>query len=226
MNTTHAQVDRFFTDQLIDDDPALAAALTDSDAARLPEIQVTALQGQQLFLFARAIGARRILEIGTLGGYSAIWLARALPPDGRLITLEIEPRHAAVARQNLDRAGVADRVEIIEGPALDSLDHLAHDDPAPFDLVFIDADKENLDAYFTGAVGLTRPGGVIIADNVVREGAIIDDANIDPRILGVRRLLDLIARTPGVTATVTQTVGAKGYDGFLFAVVEGAHEAR
>ncbi|RMH25670.1 MAG: O-methyltransferase [Planctomycetota bacterium] len=220
-NPRHAEVDRFFLDALPAPDEALDAALADSATAGLPEIQVTPAQGRALGLLARAIGAARILEIGTLGGVSAIHMARALPPDGRLVTLELEPRHAAVARRNLDRARLADRVEIVVGPALDSMDRLIEQGAPPFDLVFIDADKENLDGYFARALRLTRPGGVILADNVVRDGAVVDDASGDPRVLGVRRMLGLIRDTPNVSATVIQTVGAKGYDGFLLAVVDG-----
>ena len=165
-------------------------------------------------------GARSILEVGTLGGYSTIWLARALPPGGRLVTLEAEPRHAEVAAINLDRAGVADVVEIVIGKALDTLPRLAEDGRGPFDFVFIDADKPGNPDYFAWALRLSRPGAVIVVDNVVRGGAVADAGSDDPAVLGTRRLVELVAAEPRVTATAVQTVGSKGHDGFLLAVVE------
>jgi caffeoyl-CoA O-methyltransferase len=165
------------------------------------------------------IGARRILEIGTLGGYSTIWLGRALPPDGRLVTMEINPAAAAVARQNLARAGLADRVDLMLAPAAESLRQLAADRVEPFDLVFIDADKASSDSYFLAALGLSRAGTVIIVDNVVRDGTVADAASTDPNILGIRRLMELVARESRVDATAIQTVGSKGYDGFFVARV-------
>jgi predicted O-methyltransferase YrrM len=214
-------VDRYLCDLLAPDEPALAAALEASAAARLPPIQVSPNQGKLLHLLARAQGARRILEIGTLGGYSTIWLARALPEDGRLVTLEIDPGHAEVARGNLARAGLADRVEIRLGRALDTLPKLAAESRAAFDLVFIDADKPANPEYFRWALELTRPGSLIVIDNVVRDGAVIDAASADPAVQGVRRLHELLAAEPRVCATAIQTVGSKGYDGFAIALVTG-----
>lgn len=212
-------VDRYFGETLAPTDAALEAALQASAAAGLPAISVSPPQGKLLHLLARIHGARRILEIGTLGGYSTIWLARALPAGGRLVTLEIEPRHAEVARGNLERAGFAQQTEVRVGPALETLPKLAAEGGAPFDLVFIDADKVNIPAYFTWALKLTRPGAVIIVDNVVRNGAVIDPASSDPSVQGVRRLNAMLAAEPRVSATSIQTVGAKGYDGFTLALV-------
>ena len=212
-------VDRYFSDQLLPPDPALEAALQASVAAGLPPINVSPTQGKLLQLLARMQQARTILEIGTLGGYSTIWLARALPADGRLITLEADPKHAAVARANLVRAGLAGVVELRLGRALDTLPQLAAEGRGPFDLVFIDADKPGYPDYFAWALKLTRRGSLIIADNVVRKGAVIDPASPDPIVQGVRRLHELIAAEPRVSATVIQTVGSKGYDGFAIALV-------
>jgi predicted O-methyltransferase YrrM len=217
------EVDDYLTSLLISDDAdddALQAALRDSDAAGLPHIAVSPSQGRLLNLLALAQGARRILEIGTLGGYSTIWLARALPADGRLITLEYEPRHAEVARGNLARAGLDKVAEVRTGPALDSLARLAAMDTPPFDLVFLDADKEQYPRYLEEALRLTRPGSLIIADNVIRGGAVADADSDDPRVQGVRRFLELMARHPKLTATAVQTVGSKGYDGFSLARVQ------
>jgi predicted O-methyltransferase YrrM len=208
-------VDRYITDLLVPSDPALDAALEDSTAAGLPHIQVSPAQGKFLHLLARLMGARRILEIGTLGGYSTIWLARALPPDGRLTTLEISPRHAEVARINVARAGFADVVDLRLGRALDTLPGLA----GPFDFIFIDADKPSNADYFTWALKLCRPGGLILIDNVIRDGAVIDAASTDADVQGVRRLNDLLETERRVSATTIQTVGSKGYDGFTLAVV-------
>jgi predicted O-methyltransferase YrrM len=213
------RVDDYVNEMLIGADPDLEAALADSARAGLPAIAVSAPQGKLLQLIARGIGARRILEIGTLGGYSTIWLARALPGDGRLISLELEPRHAEVARANLARAGLAGRVEVRVGPALETLAALAAGEVEPFDLVFIDADKDNIPAYFDASVRLTRPGGLIITDNVVRDGALIDGDSGDGRVRGVRAFHDLLSGRADVDATTIQTVGAKGYDGFNLAVV-------
>jgi predicted O-methyltransferase YrrM len=216
-------VDRYFTDTLRLDDPDLGAAVTACEAAGLPPIQVTPNQGKLLHLLARTIGARRILEIGTLGGYSAIWLARALPPGGRLVTLEFEPKHAAVALENLTRAGVAGRVEIRVGAALEALPKLAAEGGDPFDLVFIDADKENNPDYFEWALRLTRPGSLIIVDNVARHGEVIDASSPDAAVTATRRVLELMASDPRVSATAIQTVGTKGYDAFAIArVADGA----
>lgn len=217
---TWAEVDRYVSQRLIGPDDDLEAALAASEAAGLPAIAVSAPQGKLLHLIARSINARAILEMGTLGGYSTIWLARALQPGGRLVTLELEERHANVARANLDRAGVGDRVEIRIGPALETLPALAEDRLEPFDLVFIDADKENIPAYFDWSLRLTRHGGVIITDNVVRNGALADPDAQDPRVLGVRAFHEMLSTRPGIEATTIQTVGAKGYDGFTYVVVD------
>jgi predicted O-methyltransferase YrrM len=177
-------------------------------------------QGKLLHLWARMIGARSILEVGTLGGYSTIWLARALPPGGRLVTLEAEPRHAEVAVANLERAGVADRVDVVVGKALDTLPVLADEGRGPFDLTFIDADKQGNADYFQWAVRLSRPGSVIVVDNVVRQGSVLDAGSDDPAVVGTRRLFEVVAAEPRVTATAVQTVGSKGHDGFLLALVD------
>ena len=213
------EVDRYLAATLLEADPALEAALSVSDAAGLPAICVTPNQGKLLQLLARVLGARRILEIGTLGGYSTIWLARALPPDGRLITLEADQWHAAVARENLKRAGVADRVELRLGLAAESLPQLVAQRAEPFDLTFIDADKENTAAYFDFAVRLSRPGSLIVVDNVVRAGKVLDPASHDASVQGIRRFLAAVQTDPRVTATALQTVGSKGHDGFAIALV-------
>ena len=216
-----AKVDQFFNQALIGDDPVLTRALAAGRAAGLPAIDVAANQGKMLHLMALLVGAERILEVGTLAGYSAIWMARALKPSGRLVTLEIDPKHAEVARVNFAAAGLADKVEVRVGPALQSLPVLAAEAPEPFDLVFIDADKASNPDYFAWAVKLTRPGGLIIVDNVVRNGAVADAASRDANVLGVRRLIAEVAAEPKVQATAIQTVGDKGYDGFLMARVVG-----
>lgn len=208
-------VDHYFDGALTPADPALSAALKASEAGGLPAIQVSAAQGKQLHLLARSIRARHILEVGTLGGYSTIWLARALPPDGQLITLEVDSHHAEVARGNIANAGLADRVDIRVGPALETLPGVT----GPFDLVFIDADKPNNAGYFHHAVRLSRPGTVIVVDNVVRNGAVVDASSGDAAVQGTRRLVDTVAAEPRVSATAIQTVGTKGYDGYLLAVV-------
>lgn len=212
-------VERYFTDRLIQPDPALDAALEASRAAGLPSIAVAPNEGKLLHLLARVVGARNILEIGTLAGYSAIWLARALPAGGRLVTLESEPWHAEVARANIARAGLADRVELRVGLALDELPKVAAERLGPFDLVFIDADKPNNPDYFQWALKLSRRGSLIIVDNVVRDGAVIDAGSKDPNIHGVRQMTELMAAEPRVSATVIQTVGSKGYDGMAMAFV-------
>jgi len=214
-----SSVDRYICDHLVPPDPALEAALKDSTAAGLPEISVTPNQGKFLQMLARLCGARRILEFGTLGGYSTIWLARALPAGGRLITLECESRHAEVARANIARAGVADVVDLRVGPALELLPGIETEGIGPFDLIFIDADKASIDQYFRWALKLSRPGSVIIADNVVRQGAVTDPASLDPNVQGVRRLYELLSTESRVIATALQTVGSKGHDGFAIAVV-------
>ena len=220
MRDQWSAVDEFLNAQVIPDDPALTAALADSAAAGLPEIAVAPNQGKLLHILARLRGARTILEIGTLGGYSTIWLARALPADGRLVTLEIDPRHAAVAKANLTRAGVADQVEIRVGPALSALPALAGEGRPPFDLTFIDADKPNNADYFGWALKLSRPGSLIVVDNVVRQGAVIDGGSTDPNVLGTRRLYERLRSEPRVTATALQTVGVKGWDGLVVALVD------
>jgi len=218
-NETWTRVDQYLAGQLLPPDDALDAALRSSDAAGLPSINVSPTQGALLQMFARLCGARRILEIGTLGGYSTIWLARGLPPGGRLITLEADEQHAAVARANIGRAGLAAVVEIRVGRALDSLPVLARESRAPFDLTFIDADKVNTPEYFLSALGMSRPGSVIIVDNVVRNGAVADASTTDASVRGMRRFFELLKSEPRVTATAVQTVGGKGYDGFAVALV-------
>ncbi|NUR43627.1 MAG: O-methyltransferase [Streptomyces sp.] len=213
-------VDAYFAARLAPDDEALAATLRESEAAGLPQIAVSAPQGKLLQLLAHIQGARRILEIGTLGGYSTIWLARALPADGRLVSLEYSPRHAEVAAGNIARAGLDKLVEIRVGAALDSLPLLADEHPAPFDLVFIDADKANNPHYVEWALKLTRVGSLIIVDNVVRGGRVADQDDTTPDVTGTRAALDLLGSHPRVSATAIQTVGAKGYDGFALARVE------
>lgn len=220
MNQTQwTAVDRYFAELFLDSDPVLDAALQDSSAAGLPAIHVSPNQGRLLAILAQAVGARSILEIGTLGGYSTIWLARALPPGGTLISLEANPGHAAVARANIARAGLADAVEARLGCALDTLAELATDARAPFDLVFIDADKPTYAAYFDWALKLTRRGSLIIADNVVRRGAVVDAESSDPNVQGVRQFNAAVAAEPRVIATGLQTVGSKGYDGLTIALV-------
>jgi predicted O-methyltransferase YrrM len=213
------EVDRYITDLLVPPDPALDAALQVSSAAGLPPIAVSPNQGKLLHLLARVQGARKILEIGTLGGYSTIWLARALPAGGRLITLEFNPKYAEVARGNIARAGLAGVVELRLGHALDTLPQLADEGCGPFDLIFIDADKQTYPDYFAWSLKLSRRGTLIIADNVVRNGAVADAANTDLNVQGARRFNELLAAEPRVSATIIQTVGSKGYDGFAFAVV-------
>ncbi len=216
LKPTPADVDEFLDTTVLDDDPALTAALEASDAAGLPKIAVSAQQGKFLSLLAGAVGARRILEIGTLGGFSTIWLARGAGPDGRVVTLEYEAKHAEVARANLDRAGVGDRVEILVGAALDSLPKVTG---GPFDLVFIDADKENNPGYLEWAVKLTRPGSVVIVDNVIREGSVLSPEPGDEVVRGTRRALEIMGEHPQLDTAVLQTVGAKHWDGFAIAVV-------
>lgn len=212
-------VDAYLTKMLVDSDAVLDEALAASVAAGLPAINVSPTQGKLLNLLTRVHGARRILEIGTLGGYSTIWLARALPADGRLISLEASAHHAEVARANIARAGLADKVEVRLGQALQTLPFLRSEQLGPFDLFFIDADKANNANYFRWAVELSRPGSVIIVDNVVRRGAVIEESSEDPDVRGVRQLNEAIAAEPRVSATAIQTVGSKGYDGFTLALV-------
>jgi predicted O-methyltransferase YrrM len=210
-------VDRYITDLVVQPDPVLDAALEASIAAGLPEISVTPGHGKLLYLLAKIRHASRILEIGTLGGYSTIWLARALPPSGRVVTLESNPSHAAVARSNIARAGLTGVVDLRVGLALDVLPALAAEGQK-FDLTFIDADKPNIPAYFEWAMKLSNPASLIIVDNVVRDGAVIDETSDDPSVRGVRRLNEILAADKRVSATTIQTVGSKGYDGFTIAL--------
>jgi len=215
-------VDRYLADRLLPRDDALEATLAANVAADLPAIDVSPLQGRLLEIIVRMIGARRVLEIGTLGGYSTICLARGLPVDGRVITLEYERRHADVARGNLAHAGLAARVEIRVGPAIESLPILEAEGAGPFDLIFIDADKQSNDAYLRWALRLSRPGTIIICDNIVRHGGIIDPTSEDAGVQGTRRFFDLVAAEPRLRATAIQTVGTKGWDGFAILIVDGA----
>ena len=213
-------VDEYLTETLARPDAVLEAALRESEAAGLPPINVSPPQGKFLNLLARIQGARNILEIGTLGGYSAIWLARALPPGGgRLVTLEVDANHAKVARANLARAGLANVVQVRLGRAIDTLPELEHEGAGPFDFIFIDADKPSNPEYFAWALRLSRRGTVIVVDNVVRKGAVADAASADAAVQGVRRLNLMMAGEPRVSATALQTVGGKGYDGFALALV-------
>jgi predicted O-methyltransferase YrrM len=217
---TFAAVDQFIGETILDEDDALRGAVEAAEAAGLPSIQVSPPQGKLLQLLVRLLGARRILEFGTLGGYSSILMARALPEDGRLITLEAKPEYAEVARDSIERAGVGDKVEVRVGPALEALPVLEEEGAGPFDLVFIDADKVNTPTYFAWALERTRPGGLIVADNVVRDGALGDPADSDEGTKSQRRLHETLAKEPRVSATTIQTVGVKGYDGFLIALVQ------
>lgn len=216
-----AEVDNFIADLFVNPDPVLDAALEASEKAGLPKIEVSPSYGKLLFLLAKMIGARKILEIGTLAGYSTIWLARALPKDGRLVTLEFDPKHAKVARTNVDRAGLAAIVDVRVGRALDTLPKIAAAGEGPFDLIFLDADKPNNPAYFEWALKLSRKGSLIVADNVVRFGALIDDKSSDASVKGVRNFIEIIALEKRVNATAIQTVGVKGHDGFALALVIG-----
>jgi predicted O-methyltransferase YrrM len=213
-------VDQYTTGLLMPPDAALDAALADSEAAGLPSISVSASQGKLLMLLAQLASATQILEIGTLGGYSSIWLARALRPGGRLITLEADPKHAEVARSNIARAGFAQTVQVRLGDARASIQQLAADGLGPFDLFFIDADKQSIPHYLEWSLKLSRPGSLIIVDNVVRDGALIDGKSKDASVQGVRKMHEMLAAEPRVSATTIQTVGSKGYDGFTLALVE------
>ncbi|MER5898614.1 O-methyltransferase [Streptomyces mirabilis] len=213
------EVDDYFATLLAPADETLTAALRDSDAAGLPQIAVAPNQGKLLQLLAEIQGARRVLEIGTLGGYSTIWLGRALPADGRLITFEYDATHAEVARRNLARAGLDKIAEVRVGPALESLPKLAEENPEPFDFVFIDADKVNNPHYVEWALKLTRPGSLIVVDNVVRSGRVTEAGSAEPSVRGTRAALELIAAHPKLSGTAIQTVGSKGYDGFALARV-------
>jgi predicted O-methyltransferase YrrM len=220
MSDRWIDVDRYFSEMLVPTDAALDAALMTSGQAGLPPINVAANQGKMLELIARSMGARRILEIGTLGGYSAIWLARALPDGGKLVSLEIDQSYAEVAVANIVRAGFSDRAEVRVGPATETLQEMIDAGDEPFDLVFIDAEKSEYPDYFALALELSRPGTLIIADNVVRDGEVLDENSRDERVQGVRRFVELVAKEPRVDATAVQTVGSKGYDGFAFVLVK------
>jgi len=219
-------VDRYLTETVVRPDPALGAAVEASNAAGLPQIAVAANEGKLLHILALTRGAKRILEIGTLGGYSTIWLARALPPGGRLVSLEANETHARVARANIERADLGADVEVRLGPALETLPLLAAEGAGPFDLTFIDADKPNIPAYFEWALELAAPDGLIVVDNVIRDGAVADPASTDPSVLGVRRLNEMLRDERRVIATTLQTVGSKGYDGFTIALVNGEPSRR
>ena len=219
MQDLWTQVDRYFGELLVPSDEQLDAALSANERAGLPPIDVTGLQGKFLGLLARISGARRILEIGTLGGYSTIWLARALPEGGCVVTLELNRHHAEVARANLLHAGVLDRVDLRVGPAVESLQSLEESGAVPFDLIFIDADRPSDPEYLQWALKLSHPGTVIVTDNVVRKGKVVEAESDDPDVKGIRRFTELLAAEPRLSATVLQTVGAKGYDGFAMAVV-------
>jgi predicted O-methyltransferase YrrM len=214
-----AAIDQYIADLLVEDDPVLKAALEASEAAGLPRINVAPNQGKLLMLLARAIGARKILEIGTLGGYSTIWLARALSRGGRLVTLEVNPTYAEVARANIARAGLAENVALRVGRAHDTLTALAAEGAGPFDLIFIDADKPGTPGYFQWAVRLARRGSLIVVDNVVREGAIVEASSDDLNVQGMRRFFELAATDPRVSGTAIQTVGSKGHDGLAILLV-------
>lgn len=212
-------VDDYIAGHLLGDDPVLDAALAANAAAGLPAIDVSPVQGKMLHLLARGIGARRILEVGTLGGYSTIWLARALPEGGRLVTLELEPHHADVARTNLERAGLAGMVEVRVGRASSTLDAMIAAGDEAFDFIFVDADKEGYPDYLRAAVRLSRPGTMIVFDNVVREGGVLDPDHPDARVQGTRALFEAMAAEPRLSATAIQTVGTKKWDGFALALV-------
>lgn len=216
-----SQVDDYICDRLVPDEAMFAQTLAASAAAGLPAINVSAAQGRMLELFARMVQARRILEIGTLGGYSTLWLARGLPEDGRLVTLEADPHHAAVAASNFARSGLGARIELRVGRAVDTLPGVVADGIGPFDLIFIDADKPSNPDYLSWSLQLSRPGTLIICDNVVRDGDVIAADSADARVQGVRRFFDAVAAEPRLAATAIQTVGAKGYDGFAMALVVG-----
>ena len=214
------RVDGYIVERLVDEDASLTNALAENGAAGLPAMDVSAAQGKYLNLMVRITGARRVLELGTLGGYSTIWMAKALPADGHLVTLEFDPRHAQVARKNIDAAGIGDKVTIHVGAAAATLPVVAAQNPEPFDFIFIDADKPSNPDYLAWSLRLARPGTVIVCDNVVRDGKVLDAASTDPAVVGVRRFLDLVGAEPRLVATAVQTVGAKGYDGFALLRVE------
>lgn len=219
MESTWTAVDEYFSERFAPNDSALESALADSVAAGLPAISVTPTQGKFLQLLVQLRSARRILEIGTLGAYSTIWMARALPKDGTVVTLEIDDKHAAVAHRNIERAGLRGVIEIRVAPAAESLAQMKRERVDPFDLIFIDADKASTADYYEAVMNLSRPGSVIVIDNVVRNGEVVDAGTNDPSVQGVRRAVEQIARDNRVSATAVQTVGSKGYDGFILAIV-------
>jgi predicted O-methyltransferase YrrM len=219
MEKIWGEVNEYLGDLLAPHDAALTRALDANQASGLPSIDVPPLLGKFLDIIIRISGARRVLELGTLGGYSTIWMARALPPDGRLTTLELEKKHAKIARANLDAAGVLDRVDIRVGPAIESLRTLHASGAAPFDVIFLDADKQGLPEYLEWSLKLSRPGAVIIADNVVRDGKVVDAKTDDANVRGVQRFLELAAKEPRLSTTAMPTVGARGYDGFSISLV-------
>jgi predicted O-methyltransferase YrrM len=214
------RVDDYIVEKLVQEDAALSDVLSANTAAGLRPIDVSPAQGKLLHLLVRLSGARRVLEVGTLGGYSTIWMAKALPEGGEVVSLEYEPRHADVARRNIERAGLSDRVTVRVGAAADTLPVLAAENPTPFDFVFIDADKPNNTIYLDWAIKLGRPGTVIVLDNVVRDGQLPNPSSTDPNVLGSRGVFDLIAANPRLSATALQTVGSKGYDGFAIAILD------
>lgn len=216
---TWASVDDYIVEALFDADPALDAVLAANHDHGLPAIDVSPAQGKLLSLLARMQGAKKVLEIGTLGGYSTIWMARALPVDGKVMTLELDPHHASVARSNFERAGVSDRVELRVGPALQSLAALGAENAGPFDFIFIDADKPNNPHYLSWAMRLSRPGTVIVCDNVIRDGAVVNEDGRDANVEGARAAFSFIGGDKRLEGTAIQTVGAKGYDGFAIAIV-------
>ncbi|AOZ88184.1 methyltransferase [Bacillus xiamenensis] len=220
MDQVWGKVDEYIKDKLMAQDDVLEQALTNNKQAGLPEIDVSPAQGKMLYLLAKTKGAKRILEIGTLGGYSTIWLARALEEDGELMTLEAVSYHVETAQQNIDRAGLTERVTILQGKALDTLSQLKERGTPPFDLIFIDADKPNNPKYLKWALHFSKKGTVIIADNVVRNGAVIHASDQDERVKGTRELFDLLKQEPRIEATAIQTVGEKGYDGFIYGIVK------
>jgi predicted O-methyltransferase YrrM len=215
-------VDNYIKEKMVPADAVLTQALQNAKDAELPAIAVSPTQGKQLHLMARMCGARKILEIGTLGGYSTIWMARALPAGGKVITLELDPKHAAVARKNFELAGLTNVIELRLGSALESLPKLAAERAGPFDLIFIDADKVNIPGYFEWSLKMSHPGTVIIVDNIIRDGAVIEPDHKDPNIQGVRRFNEMLAKETRVSATEIQTVGEKGYDGFALVVVNAS----
>jgi predicted O-methyltransferase YrrM len=217
--STWSEVDAYFAQHLLEPDDTLQQVLAANSTAGLPAIDVSPVQGKLLYLQAKMIGARRVLEIGTLGGYSTIWLARALPADGKIVTLELEPRHAEAARRNFATAGVANKIKVIVGPAAASLEALRQKKVEPFDFVFIDADKASTATYFRSALELCHPGSVIVTDNVVRKGQVVDASSTDPSVRGMRAFAEALANERRVEATIVQTVGTKGYDGFIVARV-------